>query len=240
MQAIDLQNINVNTVKKNSFRKIIEWLEMPDSTIELYSPLNTQRLEVEKYIAKQYKDIYQAEIQEFLPFLMAFQCKNHLSAAVGFKCAANNPLFVEQYLDDSIEVAMSKLVHQDIERSSIIEIGNLAATWKGTSQLVLSILPIILERAGYKWAVFTATSQVQKLLSKIQINMTTLCAADVRRVNNENNIWGSYYDKPSPSVVFGSLKGMEARLSKQRIIKRLLEHYSDSIDKIVEQLQSQS
>ena len=68
MQAIDLQNINVNTVKKNSFRKIIEWLEMPDSTIELYSSLNTQRLEVEEYIAKQYKDIYQAEILEFLPF----------------------------------------------------------------------------------------------------------------------------------------------------------------------------
>ena len=240
MQAVDIQNFNISTEKKTSFRKIIEWLEMPDSTIELYSPLDKQRLEVQDYIAKQYKNIYQAEIQEFLPFLMSFQCKNLVSAAVGFKSAGNNPLFVEQYLDAPVETAMSELVQQDIERKSIIEIGNLAATWKGTSQLVLAILPIILERAGYKWAVFTATSQVDKLLKKIQINMTTLCEADVNRVNNEDAIWGTYYNQSSPHVVFGSLTGIEERLSKQRIIKNLLEHYSDSIDQIVVQLRSYS
>ena len=239
MQAVNLQNITIESEQKTSFRRIVEWLEMPDSTIELYSQTNPQRRKVEDYIAKQYKNIYEADIQEFLPNLMTFQCKNTVSAAVGFKCAASNPLFVEQYLDSSVEIAMSNLVQQDIKRHSIIEIGNLAATWKGTSQLVLAILPIILERAGYKWAIFTATSQVDKLLRKIQINMTTLCDADISRVNNHDNIWGTYYKQSSPHVVFGSLVGIEFRLSKQRIINSLLNHYSDSIDRIVALIKTQ-
>ena len=179
--------------KKLNFRKMKDWLSSPSSIIGLYPKDSEGRGEVEEFIAEQYNRVYQANISEFMPQLMAFKCNGKLSAAIGIKCATDKPLFVEQYLDRPVEQEIASLVkEQQIKREDIIEVGNLAASWKGSSQLIFVLLPVILERAGYKWVILTATGLVERLIRKLCFKPVTLCDAEQSRVNNDGDIWGDY------------------------------------------------
>ncbi len=222
--------------KKLNFRSITQWLNSPSSSIELFHQDSQGRNEVESFIAEQYQRVYGANIQEFMPQLMTFKCKNKLSTAVGIKSALLKPLFIEQYLDQPVEKVIESQTQAVVERKDIVEVGNLAASWKGTSQLIMVLMPVILERAGYKWSILTATGQVERLLRKICLTPITLCEADESRVSNDDEVWGNYYQQSTPHVMVGCLVGIEERLSKHRLLRHILKIFSTEIDDIVNQI----
>ncbi len=244
MQAVEVMNSQLTpfgseSVPENklNFRNINEWLNSAGSSIQLYEQQSQGREEVEAFIAKQYNRVYQANINHFMPQLIALKCKDRLSTAVGIKNARLKPLFIEQYLDNPVEHEIEVHSQEVIERRDIVEVGNLAASWKGTSQLVMVMLPVILERAGYKWGIFTATGQVERLIRKLCLEPITLCEASEARVNNEGDVWGDYYQQSTPHVFAGSLKGIEQRLSQHRLLRHILKFFGTQIDEIVAQIE---
>lgn len=143
----------------------------------------------EQYIADKFRQEHHASIDQFMPQLLTLNCLGLFSAAVGLKPAAGEPLFVEHYLDLPAEQALGRLIGHRVERSRMTELGNLVSTRRGSSQLLFVVLMAMLHRAGINWVIFTASSQVQHLLQRLNLATLCLCPADKRRLPDGGSRW---------------------------------------------------
>ncbi|RLA02534.1 MAG: hemolysin, partial [Gammaproteobacteria bacterium] len=134
MEAIQSQQ---QLDRKNRFASArAERLLLPHLPIEINDRYSPDRTDVEHYIADCFYKNYQAKVTHFLPYIISSRTDDKLIAAVGFQPATNDqPLFLEQYLEKSIESELSNLVNRTIDRNKIIEIGNLTSSRKGISQI---------------------------------------------------------------------------------------------------------
>lgn len=108
------------------FNKILS----PAPEFELSHRSDENRFEVEHFISQKFQQSYAADIHEFFPELLCMRCFGNISGTAGMRVAKNNPLFLEQYLDQSIEAELTKRAGKTVERSSVVEIGNLASSQK--------------------------------------------------------------------------------------------------------------
>lgn len=201
----------------------------PGPKLELHNIHSTTRAEVERYVTKQFTNAYGANVKEYLPQLLSLRCYDSLSAVTGFCPASYRPLFVEHYLDNAIEDEIKHLSPQTIHRSAIVEIGNLAASQKGTSQLLFILLASILYEADFEWLVFTATPQVQKSIGRLGLEMHKISDASPTRLSaSELKSWGSYYDS-RPVVVAGRLAEANHIINDHHILRGMLSLYKNDV-----------
>lgn len=159
------------------------------------------RSEVEALIHSAFLTQHQANVQHFLPQLLSLRCLGSLSAAVGLQSAANSRLFLEQYLTQPIEQILSHHSDEIISRDQILEIGNLVSIRSGSSLLLMVALSELIAKSRFRWVTFTATSEVQSLLSKLHYQPITLTDANPTRLYPGQE-WGAYYKK-QPKVMAG-------------------------------------
>jgi hypothetical protein len=126
-----------------------------------------RRDEVEEFIRATFKSRFGAEVTSFAPNLMALELDDRVVAAAGWRCAADEPLFLETYLDVPVEAALAKLAGHPVERARIVEVGNLAAARAGGSIDVILALSRHLDRLGYEWVAFTATRELIGIFRKL-------------------------------------------------------------------------
>lgn len=154
----------------------------PAPVFSVHTPECSSRMQVERYIAERFEAVHGARVHDFMPALLTMGCGGRISAATGVRAAAGQRLFLEQYLPDPIEFAVTATAGASVRRTDIAEIGNLVATQGGSSYLLFLVLTAILEQAGFEWVTFTATPQVRKALDWLGIQVHTLCAADPARL----------------------------------------------------------
>lgn len=152
----------------------------------------SERQSLEHYIAQRFDQAYQAKVNEFLPHLVRVTCCGNTSAAVGIRCAAESPLFVEQYMECPVEQKLSEIGGQT-KRESIAELGNLVASHRGVSQLLFLVIANSLYLADIEWVIFVATKQVASLVKKFQCPVKDLGKADPGCLSDGGKKWGSYY-----------------------------------------------
>lgn len=160
------------------------------------------RREVEQFIHDVFAQTYGANVQHFMPELVALRDEEgQLVAAFGLRKAGKSPLFLEQYLDAPIETVMSNRFGKTISRDQITEIGNLAvANPRNAGVLIAHVIQHSLDM-GIEWAVATAHHSLQNGLIKGGRDVYALQAADPERIEPvERATWGSYY-KHLPQVV---------------------------------------
>lgn len=178
------------------------FFELPNC--QLLGPQAPQRAEAEALVARAFLAAHNARIHHFLPLLAGLQCKGQFQAVAGLADANQHSLFVETYLDAPIEAVVEKHLGINCQRHQIIEIGNLASTWKGSSLLLFVYLGELLYRLGYRWSVFTATPQVAKLLARLNFKPQAIADADPKRLPDKGAQWGDYYNT-QPQVLLGDL-----------------------------------
>lgn len=165
------------------------------------------RREVEAFIHAVFKVTYGANVTEFMPTLVALRDENGvLMAAFGMRSAADEKLFLEQYLDMPIEKLLTEQLGKPITRNEITCIGNLAVSNpRNAGVLIAHIIQHSLE-IGIEWCVATAHHSLQNGLIKGGRDVYPLHLADKARLSPEEQIeWGSYYDS-MPQVV--AIKGV--------------------------------
>ena len=170
---------------------------------------HADRLEVEHFIRDIFASTYQATITHFMPILVALRdADSSLMAAFGMRHAAQEPLFLEQYLDTPIEYLLSSQLNKTITRDEITEIGNLAvANPRNAGILIAHVIQQSLDMQ-VKWCVATAHRSLQNGLIKGGRDVFALHAADVGKLpKNEQALWGSYYDN-QPQIV--AVRGIAA------------------------------
>ncbi|MBQ0796443.1 thermostable hemolysin [Zhongshania sp.] len=181
-----------------------------------------ERAQIEAYIANKFSSTYGATLREFLPFFLIMRARREISGVLGMRRGSHgHALFVEQYMDKPAERLLGEILGRPVERSSLVEIGNLVSTWRGSSQMLFIALASLICRAGAEWAVFTATPEVQKLLRRLRVEQHALCEADGRRLGVQLADWGTYYDT-KPTVIAVNARSAIDSFAKQPMTAMLL------------------
>lgn len=202
----------------------------PAPVFELLERNDPQRAAAEAWVAARYAASYQAQLSQFLPWLMVMRCLGGISGVAGLQPAGAQALFLERYLPASADTMLAVQLGQAVSRPALVEVGNLAAGQRGASHLLFVLFTAVLQRAGYEWIVFTATRALRNNLDKLGFPLLVLGAASVEQVAPaERALWGRYYDT-DPVVVAGSLDAA-ARLMQQRpLLRRVLRLYRYEIN----------
>jgi Thermostable hemolysin len=164
-----------------------------------------RRHEVESFIRATFATHYNADVPSFAPNLMLLERDDHIVAATGWRCAGIDTLYLENYLDTPIEIAMARLAGQPVRREKIVEVGNLAGDKPGASIDVILTLARHLEGLGYEWVVFTATRELIGIFARLGLPLLALATADPSRLGDQARAWGTYYDT-RPIVVAGKIR----------------------------------
>ena len=163
------------------------------------------RARAETFIADIFQRHSDAELSSFAPNLMLLEKDERIAAVAGWRCAGTESLFLENYLDVPIETAVSRLAGKPVDRLRIVEVGNLAAEVRGGGVEVILTLAAHLDRLGFEWVVFTATSELIGIFRRLGLPPLALASADPDRLGEEARMWGSYYTT-HPVVVAGRIR----------------------------------
>lgn len=159
----------------------------------------------EAFIAEVFRHRHGAELEHFAPNLVLLERSGRIVAAAGWRSAADEPLFLECYLDEPVEAAVGRLAGHPVSRAHIVEVGHLASDTPGGTVAVILALADRLDRLGFEWVVFTATGELISIFRRLGLPPLAIAAADPRRLGDQADRWGRYYDG-RPVVVAGRIR----------------------------------
>ncbi|WP_374582380.1 thermostable hemolysin [Pseudoduganella sp.] len=163
------------------------------------------RDQLEAFIADSFRASYGAEVSHFCDMLLGVRDEaGRWVAALGYTPAALGPLFLEHYLDAPVEQAIGAHARSPVERSAVVEVGNLAALHPGAARALIISTTQLLNSLGLRWVVFTATVSLLNSFSRLRLQPHVLAPADPARLPDGGQRWGSYYDT-QPKVMFGDI-----------------------------------
>lgn len=174
--------------------------------IEILQPHSQGRDEIEAFLRVRYKKYYGASLKAFLPNMLCLRDENRkIMAALGFRIADDQPLFLEQYLSRPIESQLSHLAGSKQPRNRIVEVGNLASVSAGGNRWLITALTAFLKGEGADWVVFTAHRPLLNSFAQMGISIFTLQQAIPDFMSpQELSQWGSYY-RHSPVIATGNV-----------------------------------
>jgi hypothetical protein len=190
-----------------------------------------RRAELETYIARCFDRAYQAEVTEFAPLLLEQYCAGGISGVAGIRPAAREPLFFEQYLDEPVERVATRVAGAPICRAELVEMCNLAALRPGACQLINILLAAVLHDAGFRYAGFAGTAQLEKIVRKQNFSVHPVAVADPEKLGAAAAQWGSYYDS-SPNVLLVDLRKTLSTLRQQRLPAAVFSFYAAEIQEL--------
>ncbi len=177
----------------------------PQARLEPLHRTHPQRRAFEDFIAARFARAYGARLTHFLPHLLGVKDGlGRWQAAAGYAAAGAQALFLEQYLDQPVELALAAALGAPIARGSVVEVGNLAANSAGMARSLIPQLARHLHRMGYRWVAFTATRALRNSFHRLGLKPVPIAAADRARLADGGAHWGSYYDQ-DPVVVAGKI-----------------------------------
>lgn len=165
------------------------------------------RPDVEEFIRCVYGRHYGADVRQFAPVLVSLREPGDgtIRAAAGYRPAADGPLFLERYLDASVETLLARHGQALPARSAIVEIGHLASDHAGDGRRLILELAPHLAALGFDWVVSTLTRRLRLLFLRLGVAPLTLGAADPAALDQAATQWGSYYEH-DPVIWAGDLR----------------------------------
>lgn len=170
--------------------------------LELVGRTDNARGEAEEFARASYRKVYGAELNSFCNELLVLRdSSGSIASCVGINMASAGQLFLEQYLDMSVEQEISSRLKRPVDRSKLAEVGTLATGNKGLCRLTIIGLAGLLKSRGVEHVVITGVKSVCNALGHLGVPVHHLAHATAEKLEEDTSQWGSYYDA-SPEVVF--------------------------------------
>ena len=165
-----------------------------------------ERIDAERFVAACFKRHYGAGIRHFMPLLMSLRDRHGmLNAVLGFRYAGQDPLFLENYLDSPVEQILAAKLKQPVDRSRLVEVGNLAVAEAGGGRWLITALTAYLSATRSEWVLFTVGPILYNAFTRLGLKPIVLAEARYDCLPpEEQGRWGSYYDQ-KPMVVAGNI-----------------------------------
>ena len=207
MQSIDNNDgLIMRTAKHSLLETVAASASVPDPVRAAHVGVESpRRQEAESFIRGVFHRHHEAFVRAFAPNLLLLEQQERVIAAVGWRGADQEPLFLEHYLDEPVEILMERLTGQVFSRERVVEVGHLASEKPGGSVQVIVSLARHLACEGYEWVVFTATRELVRIFTKLGLPLLALAKADPARLGAQARDWGRYYDA-QPIVVAGPIR----------------------------------
>jgi Thermostable hemolysin len=134
--------------------------------LRLVEPAQPRRAEVQAFIADAYQRVFDADIRDFYPSLIALhRSDDQLQGAAGARHADGQHLFLEQYLDIPIEQAIRLFAGIDVGRTKVVELGNLSVARPALTYPFISLIGAWLQTYEIEWLVFALTRTLQRVFT---------------------------------------------------------------------------
>ena len=173
--------------------------------VEVVDPRSAERPGLQHFIAAQYARIYGARITHFAEHLVGLRHPaGGWAAGLGYTLPGAEPLFIEQYLERSIEDTIASMLGVPVYRGQVVEVGNLAATSTGAARELIVYMTRMLHGLGRSWVVFTSTRALLNSFARLGIATISLARADPARLSDGGESWGTYY-ATDPHVMTASI-----------------------------------
>jgi len=181
--------------------------------LEVLPPGHPERAGLQRFIADVYARAYGAQVRHFARTLVGLRRPDsQWTAAAGYTLAGRGALFLEQYLDQPIEVAVAQRVGVPVRREHLVEVSNLAAASTGAGRQIIVRMTALLNRLGRSWVVLTSTKALFNSFVRLDIHPIPIAPADPRRLPDGGASWGTYY-ACGPRVMTASIPLGYARLA---------------------------
>jgi len=186
--------------------------------LDILKPNHKDRAEAEQFIQSVFIRTHNAHIQSFMQHLirLCYDQTGKCYSVVGYYEASLGALFVEQYLNQSIEFELSQKTGKLIDRNSIVEVGNLAEIGPGGARDIIIALISFLSGAGFQWGVVTAIPKLRNAFNRLGLECIDLGLADPNVLSVDERIsWGTYYEQ-QPTVQAADLFKSYRKLQRMR------------------------
>jgi len=165
-----------------------------------------QRAAIETTIRRRYWRAHRATRCHFLEHLLLVgDACGPLRAALGIGEGRRGRFFLEAYLDEPVDGALSARAGVPVARADTVEIGTLVSFHPSAATQLLLLTVAWLGGYGAKWGVFTATEEVRDRLHALGLSLLDLGGADPARLGDAAREWGRYY-RARPRVVAASFE----------------------------------
>lgn len=189
----------------------------PAAQLLLLGAADPRRASLQNFISHGFREAYGAEVQTFMPDLLAVSAQGAWQAVLGIRSGQNQSLFVEQYLDADICTVL-QAAGIAAQRDEVVEIGNLFSANRQYTLLLFVVLAYALHQLGYRQLVCCATEQVQTLLSRHGLQLTYLADGDASRLGDAASNWGSYYQSHPKVCALDLTQAMTLISSSPRLL----------------------
>lgn len=132
-------------------------------------------------------------------------------AALGYRRAGAETLFLEAYLDAPVEVLASVALGREVARSAVVEIGNFAAD---NALAMVKLWGSAANDLGgeSEVAVATLTAPLRRMFARIGIPLVEIAPARCERLGTAAGEWGRYYAM-DPVVCAGVIADGQAAIA---------------------------
>ena len=189
------------------------------SEIHYFEEDRPQRKRLEGFISEVFKKYYNAELDHFYPNLLSIEAEPEpehsgdesiIKAVAGVRCAADESLFSEYYLQGELETELENLyddgIYSEISRDTVVEVGNLAPANVGQMRWLIASITAFLYSAGFKYIVFTAVPGVYNAFSRMDVPLKQITQASRDCLPEEQkDKWGPEYYDLKPMVMAGDI-----------------------------------
>jgi hypothetical protein len=173
---------------------------------------NMQDSAAGQLIARQYRLAHGAVIQPCFGHLATREVRGRVAAALGYRRAAREGLFLETYLDQPIEAMLSSLFSRTITRHDIVEIGNLASD-NATAMVALWADAANDLGGDAEIAVAVLTAPLRAMFRRLGLTLHEIAPADPARLGDEAAQWGGYYQL-DPMICAGFISEGQQKLAR--------------------------
>ncbi len=179
-------------------------------TVRFSKSDSADRDEIERFIIDTLQHTYGADIKRFKPYLMTLRDHDQrLIAVCGLHSAATERLFLERFLDQSIEALLSAHTGSPAKRGDIVEIDNFSVVDLSMTRHLITAINDQLYFTAKQWAVMTATPALHDVFADLGLNPEILADTDVNRLSTEDRMaWGNYFEQ-KPQIM--AIRRMERR-----------------------------
>jgi hypothetical protein len=116
-------------------------------------------------------------------------------ACVGLTFGSTKPFFAERYLDEPVEVLVSRRFEVPCTREDLVEVGPLASAGARAGSELMRIFPVFMWALGKRYVLCTATRTLEQLFGRLGYAFQPVADADPSRLAPEDQSqWGTYYD----------------------------------------------
>ena len=182
----------------------------------LVAQTGVNRDEAEAFIAAHFYAAHRARVRCFMPALLgARHGRGRLIVACGLRAAeAAQPLFLESYLKQPVENALSNATGDAVARAHIVEVGNLAVASPASARELIAALTHYLSSAPFEWVVFTGVAALRNSFRRLGIPLVDLGPASLEALPEAaRDDWGDYY-RSSPRVCAVSIDQSRIALNR--------------------------